>query len=161
MLNGSGATKAPRMSSSFAVVLTAACVGIGVGLVAAYGNGGVNFQGLPILLPLLVLYPFVVATLMRQSGSQIAVPGIGAVLPAISAAALAVHAPYTWRDVVAPLAIGAVALVSFWIAAAVLARVPARRVWTLGIVIGGALAVVAWFFVGVLLLQGTTNAAPF
>jgi hypothetical protein len=148
------------MSSGVAVALIVVLVGFGAALLVILEPGfGYSLNDLAIVAPLVFLYPLVVGTLVNRSRSELAVPGVGAVLPAIVAAALAVHPPYTGRDVAAPLAIGIIALVGIWISAAVLERVPVRKASWTAILVIGVVAVIAWFFASVLLLQ--TNAAPF
>lgn len=154
-----GYVRTATMSSSVAAAITASYGAMIIGLVAMIRPGfGSPLANPALLAPLVVVYPFVVGTLVRRSRSELAVPGIGAVIPSIGAAALAVHAPYTWRAVAAPLAIGVVGLVAIWVAAAILDRMPARRASPIGIIIGVTIAVIGWFIAGVLMLPGTTHA---
>jgi hypothetical protein len=119
-------------------------------------------QWAPLLLPMAIAYPFVVAALSVRTGSTLLVQAIAAVVPAISAAALGIRAPYPWRDVVAPLAIGLGLLVAIWVAQAFLARRP-RFIgnWSLVMILLFLVGLAAFAFVGVLLIMSGTTRAPF
>ena len=116
----------------------------------------------PVLVPVGVAYPFAVASLSRRSGSGF-VTALGALIPTCAAAIVGVRAPYTWRDIVAPLVIGAIALVAIWIADELLDHVRARRFGRLAIIAVLVLLVVVAIvaFIGTLLLMSGRSSAPF
>jgi hypothetical protein len=105
------------------------------------------------------LYPIVVALVARAAGSHMAVPAIGAVLPAAVVAIIGVRPPYTWRDVAVPVGVGLATLIGTWIATSLMRSHIGRRFLRLYVLLVLVLFGLGVGFIGVLLL--TTSARPF
>lgn len=152
-----GEERLATVSSGVAFVLIVAFGAAALWIAGLFG-GDVRSGAFLNLIPMAVLYAFLVGSLATRSRSDLAVPAFGAVLPAIAATVLLVREPYTWRDVAAPLVAGAVALVATWAAQSLLRKSPRVAGVSLISVLVTVITVVLFLLANILVL--TTGASP-
>jgi hypothetical protein len=148
-----------RPSGTFTFVVTAAFVVASLIVATNVSALGTWTTVAGATLVSAALYPIIVALFARAARSQMAVPAIGAVLPAAVVAIIGVMPPYTWRDVAAPVGVGLATLIGTWIATSLMRSHIGRPVLRLYVLLVFVVLGLGVGFIGVLLL--TTSAAPF